>query len=250
MYFLLSCTDNTKMDKYEIRRQNLQRIVEQAGGPTAFARNYSVADADKPIDATYVSQIIMGHRRFGEKAAISMALRAGLPETYFDSIPDDQQTLPPKAAIRQERQAGFVRLQHLSPRPSMGMGSDLSEQIQVVQHLEVYEQWLREAVGSTDPKKIKVLTAVGRSMLPAIGDKDLVFVDISKKVVDAPGIYVIDVNQRLLLKKVMIQGNGTLIIRSENTAEFPDEERYPADQINETVHICGKVMAWWSLQKG
>lgn len=144
----------------------------------------------------------------------------------------------------------FVKLEHLSPRPSMGNGTNLSEQIQVVQHLEVYEQWLQEAVGTTDPKRIKVLTAVGRSMLPTIGDKDLVFVDITKKSIDAPGIYVIDVNQRLLLKKVMIQGNGTLIIQSENTQEFPDVERYPADELNETVHICGKVMAWWSLKKG
>lgn len=145
---------------------------------------------------------------------------------------------------------GYVRLEHLSPTPQMGAGAVVEEPVHVVRHLDVLETWIREEVGSANPDRIKVLTAVGRSMVPTIQDRDLVFVDIGHRHFDAPGIYVIDIAGRLLLKKVMMQADGTVIIRSDNTAEFPDEERYPIDHATETITVCGKVMAWWTLRKG
>jgi hypothetical protein len=59
-------------------------LVDEAGGPAEFARKYSCDDADKPIDPTYVSQILNGHRSFGEKARRNMARRAGLSEDHFE----------------------------------------------------------------------------------------------------------------------------------------------------------------------
>jgi hypothetical protein len=73
------------MDRGESRVAKLKSLVEKNGGPAEFARKNSRDDADKPIDATYVSQILNGHRAFGEKAATNMARRAGLPLDYFDS---------------------------------------------------------------------------------------------------------------------------------------------------------------------
>ncbi|MDY0072963.1 MAG: S24 family peptidase [Thauera sp.] len=146
--------------------------------------------------------------------------------------------------------SGYVRLEHLSPTPQMGAGATLDEPMHIVRHLDVLEAWIREEIGSTNPARIKVLTAVGRSMAPTIQDRDLVFVDVSHRHFDAPGIFVIDIAGRLLLKKVMMQADGTVIIRSDNTAEFPDEERYPLTHASETITVCGKVLAWWTLKKG
>jgi len=61
----------------------LRKLVSDAGGPAAFSRQYSQKDADTPIDATYISQILTGHRAFGETAAKNMEKRAGLPDGYF-----------------------------------------------------------------------------------------------------------------------------------------------------------------------
>lgn len=245
---MLSHTQNATMDKYDTRKEILKTLVDAAGGPAQFAKKYSRKEADKPIDETYVSQILNGHRKFGEKAARNMEKRAGLPENFFDQPPShaEKVVVPTLSNIAE----GFVRLEHLSARPSMGPGTQTDGNVQIVQHLDVLQDWLTEEIGSTDPKKIKVLTATGRSMLPTIADRDLVFVDITRRSIDSPGIYVIDVHHRLLLKKVMIQSNGTIIIRSDNTDEYPDEERYSVDEIQETIHICGKVMAWWTLKKG
>lgn len=66
--------------------EKLERLVTQAGGPAEFARKYSQDGADKPIDPTYVSQILNGHRAFGDKSRRNMAVRAGLRPDYFESI--------------------------------------------------------------------------------------------------------------------------------------------------------------------
>ena len=63
-------------------------------------------------------------------------------------------------------------------------------------------------------------------MSPTINDGDLVFVDVECRSIEAAGIYVLDVAGRLILKKAMILSSGTLIIRSDNIDEYPDEERY------------------------
>lgn len=72
------------MEISDFRRARLQELVTKAGGPAEFARQHSRADADKPIDQTYVSQLLNKHRNFGEKAARSMEKRAGLRPYYFD----------------------------------------------------------------------------------------------------------------------------------------------------------------------
>lgn len=146
--------------------------------------------------------------------------------------------------------AGYVRLEHLSPRPSMGGGVLIAEPIHVVQYLDVLEQWVREQVGSTNPERIKILTGNGNSMAPTIQDQDLVFVDVECHTIETAGIYVLDVAGRFILKKAMILSDGTLIIRSDNVKEYPDEERHDLRRAAETIVVCGKVLAWWTLRKG
>ncbi|MDD3884534.1 MAG: hypothetical protein PHW66_06315 [Gallionella sp.] len=91
------------------RVAKLRKLVGSAGGPAAFAKSYSQEDADKPIDHTYVSQILNGHRSFGEKAARNMERRAGLPDGYFD-LPDEENINPRLAHLNKllEDQPDYV----------------------------------------------------------------------------------------------------------------------------------------------
>jgi len=145
---------------------------------------------------------------------------------------------------------GYIRLEHLSPSPSMGGGAYLDEPVHVVRHLDVLEQWVRQKVGTTDPGRIKVLTGNGQSMAPTIQDQDLVFVDIAQRTIEGEGIYVIDVAGLLLLKKALILSDGTLILRSDNTADYPNEERHDLRKVADTICIAGRVLAWWTLRRG
>lgn len=72
------------MEISAFRVARLQQLVDKVGGIADFAKQYSRPDADKPIDPTYISQLLNGHRNFGEKAARNMEKRAGLAAYYFD----------------------------------------------------------------------------------------------------------------------------------------------------------------------
>lgn len=146
--------------------------------------------------------------------------------------------------------AGYVRLQHLSPKPSMGHGAVLTEPVHVVQHLDVLESWVMQKVGSTDYSRIKILTGCGQSMQPTIQDQDLVFVDTAQRFIDMPGIYVLDVCGRLLLKRALILSTGTLVLKSDNNKEFPDEEHIDLKTAGDSVNIAGRVKGWWTLKQG
>lgn len=143
---------------------------------------------------------------------------------------------------------GYVRLQHLSVRPSMGPGSHMDEAVQIVRHLDVLESWVRKKIGTVNPERIKIMTGNGHSMKPTIQDEDLVFVDMGQRTIDAQGIYVIDVYNRLLLKKALILSDGTLVLRSDNTEDYPDEERIDLRKASECINIAGKVLAWWTMK--
>lgn len=223
-----------------------------------FARDFKV-----PGGPSMISQHIKGHRPISLEAALAYAKGFGCPleeisprlaAKHSAALAALSNTVVAHQAVIEQSEsapsAGYVRLQHLSPRPTMGMGAVLDEPVRVVRHLDVLESWLMEEVGSSNYTKVKVLTAVGRSMMPTINDKDLVFVDVTHRMVDAPGIYVIDVAGRLLLKKAMIKANGTLVLRSDNAAEYPDEEVYDLSTYADEITVCGKVLAWWALRKG
>lgn len=67
-----------KNNDAEHRRQKLANLIEASGGQIVdFCRGTD-------IDASYVSQILNGHRSFGEKAARTMERKAGLPERFFE----------------------------------------------------------------------------------------------------------------------------------------------------------------------
>ena len=168
-----------------------------------------------------------------ESPAITSSLPLGMP-----------------ASRRSGTQPGYVRLQHLSPKPSMGHGGTLSEPVHVVQHLDVLESWVLQKVGSADYQRIKILTGCGQSMQPTIQDQDLVFVDTAQRFIDMPGIYVLDVCGRLLLKRALILSTGTLVLKSDNSTEFPDEEHIDLKTVGDSVNIAGRVKGWWTLKQG
>lgn len=152
-------------------------------------------------------------------------------------------------ATNDEPAEGYIRLEHMEPQPSMGGGANVETAVRIVRHLDVLEQWVRQKVGSTNPERIKVMTGHGRSMSPTIHDQDLVFVDSWQHEIDLPGIYIVSVYNRLLLKRALILSDGTLILRSDNIEEYPDEERHDLKKAGDTIIIAGKVMAWWTLRQ-
>lgn len=77
------------MTSQDIRVKKLRSLVEKAGGISAFTKRHI------GIDPTYISQLLNGHRSFGEKAARNMELKAGLSQGWFDADSTSNIELPP-----------------------------------------------------------------------------------------------------------------------------------------------------------
>lgn len=106
------------------------------------------------------------------------------------------------------------------------------------------ENWVRSVIGIQDTKDVIIMPCMADNMMPSIQRLDLVFIDVMHRHIDSPGIYLFDVgNNNYLLKRVMIQADGTLIIRSDNTDDFPDEERYGSLSGEPRINVCGKYIA-------
>jgi len=233
----------------EIRLKNLERLIAEIGTAEQLAELCDLS----PI---YISQIknraidakTSKPRNLGSQAARKLERGTGKPQGWMDQ---DHSTHSKEVIIEQGSgpQEGYVRLEHLPYRPSMGKGRAHDGEV-IVQHLDVLESFVKRKIGSTNPKRIKLLTGVGQSMSPTINDQDIVFVDVEQRWIDAPGIYVLDVGGLLLLKKALILSSGTLILRSDNTEEYPDEERFDLSKAADSITVCGKVLAWWTLKKG
>lgn len=73
------------MDIRDIRRQNLDKLIGNPGKRGRiidFAQNYN-------FDPTYISQILNGYKKLGEKSARKMEAAMRLPEGYFDIYPGE-----------------------------------------------------------------------------------------------------------------------------------------------------------------
>lgn len=72
------CHTRPDMKEQNIRVENLKAMIAKSGGIAVFAR------AHDGVDPTYISQLINGHRNFGERAARKMEERIGLERGALD----------------------------------------------------------------------------------------------------------------------------------------------------------------------
>ncbi|MBB3807948.1 XRE family transcriptional regulator [Pseudochelatococcus contaminans] len=98
------------------------------------------------------------------------------------------------------------------------------------------ESWLK-GIG-TDPRQAYLLSFGGDSMEPTIRDGDLLLVDRSVEQVIDHGIYVLLVGGRLLVKRVQLRHDGSLVLRNDNPAY--EVETVSADEASRLV-IEGRV---------
>lgn len=113
-----------------------------------------------------------------------------------------------------------------------GIGNDTAHSSAIAMR----ESWLR-GIG-TDPRQAYLLAFGGDSMEPTIRDGDLLLIDRSVEQVIDHGIYVLLVGGRLLVKRVQLRHDGSLVLRNDNPAY--EVETVSADEASRLV-IEGRV---------
>lgn len=134
---------------------------------------------------------------------------------------------------------GYVHLPHYSVEASAGHGS-LIEAENIDQHLAFRESWVQRL--GLKSENLIAIYARGDSMEPTVFSGDTLVIDKSMNTVTSDGgIYVINYDGELFVKRVQKQLNGTVAITSDNK-NYGDIVIASAD-LN-TLKIIGRVI--WS----
>lgn len=105
------------MDIREIRRLELKRLVSQFETTAAFARAHD-------LDPTYISQLLNGHRRMGEKAARKIEAAVGLAPFALDRASEADAVHPDEVSATGAERSGPA-FSFAQPKPSAPALSDL-----------------------------------------------------------------------------------------------------------------------------
>jgi phage repressor protein C with HTH and peptisase S24 domain len=124
-----------------------------------------------------------------------------------------------------------------SAKPSAGTGS-MVESEQIVDYMAFKRDWLSRVLGITH-NDIVLVEVRGDSMADTLFDGDLVLIDMRQNTLDVSAVFVIRVNDALLVKRVQHNFDGSVTIKSDNSRYDPVTRS--GKQLRD-LHIVGRVV--------
>lgn len=132
----------------------------------------------------------------------------------------------------------YVALPRYNIAASAGGGA-LAEHAQVVEYIAFDVDFVRNRL-RRDPKHLVLIEARGDSMEPTIRDGDILTVDVTPgQPLHNAQLYILRVNDNLLVKRLEQRVDGAVIVHSDNTRYSP--ETIPRAQLA-TLNIVGEVL--------
>lgn len=205
------------------------------------------------LDASYLSQLLNGHRKLGEKAALNLELKIGLiaGTLTFPPLEEPVLTAPDNVVQMPKRSAkdkNFVLLPYLDIAASMGHGKVApGMHIEVIRDMTVHLDWLRmQGLTFSKIDNLAIITGEGDSMSGTFADGDALLVDRGITEVKTDAIYVFTLDGDLYIKRLQRLTGGVLRMISDNPV-------YPPITIDESMidrmHIQARVLLAWNTKK-
>ncbi|MEP3226363.1 MAG: S24 family peptidase [Parasphingorhabdus sp.] len=207
-------------------RTNLERLIRDNGD------DFSSVSRMLGKNPAYIQQFIKRGtpRKLDEQDRRKLAEFYGVEERFLGpSLPAFESSRGPIA------DTDMVRIKRLQLGASAGPGTwaeDSSEQ----ENMAFGNQWLKKL--GRDPAQLSLISVDGDSMDPTLCDGDDIMVDHSaaaRPLLD--GIYVLRMDDVLLVKRLALKPSGKLSIRSDNI-RYPDWHDIDLQDVN----IIGRVI--------
>jgi phage repressor protein C with HTH and peptisase S24 domain/DNA-binding XRE family transcriptional regulator len=109
----------------------------------------------------------------------------------------------------------YIQVPRYDIRASAGGGSVIHDE-SIVDHLAFKRDWLTQSMGCA-PEQVCVIQVRGDSMTPTINDADLLLLDMRQVNTRTEGVYVIQLQGSLLVKRLRFKVNGAVDVISDNT---------------------------------
>lgn len=133
----------------------------------------------------------------------------------------------------------------LSTGASMGPGAEQHDDV-VIGRITVRPEWVTKTLKPlTKIENLRFIHGYGDSMEPTFTDGDILLVDTGVHTADIDGIYVLEANDRLFIKRVTERFDGTHEITSDN----PRVKTVQALDGSQQVDILGRVVWAWNGKK-
>lgn len=205
------------------------------------------------LDASYLSQLLNGHRKLGEKAALNLELKIGLTAgTLTSPHPEGPTTKAPdnvvQLAARPVKDKNFVLIPYLDIAASMGPGKAAPYMhIEVIRDMTVHLDWLRmQGLTFSKVDNLAIISGDGDSMSGTFADGDALLVDRGITEVKTDAIYVFTLDGDLYIKRLQRLTGGQLRMISDNPI-------YPPITIDlsmiDRMHIQARVLLAWNAKK-
>lgn len=133
----------------------------------------------------------------------------------------------------------------LAQAGSMGSGTDLMHDEVVVGRLTVSPQWVARVVKPTKADNLRFIHGYGDSMEPTFADGDILLVDLGLHDPKVDGVYVLEANDRIYIKRVRQRLDGQYEISSDN----PTVKTVDVLNGDHQVKVHGKVVWAWNGKK-
>lgn len=146
-----------------------------------------------------------------------------------DLLPNELKDYTPK-------EKNVVKIDILDVSACCGNGVENITEKVIGQHMMTLPA-LREMTSSL-PENIKIIKAIGESMIPTIYPNDIIWIDISVKSPTSDGLYTLIVGSDLMIKRIQINpfdNSATIISDNPQYANFQQ-----ADYKN--IRVVGKVI--------
>ncbi|MFT0532241.1 helix-turn-helix transcriptional regulator [Castellaniella hirudinis] len=229
----------------EIRLDNLEALIQEAGTATALAQMCGLSHI-------YLSQVRRrtadaktgNPRNIGEKMARALESGTGKPKGWMDTPHDESH----RSASSQPPTTD-ITIHQYDAAGSMGHGLDLPDQPGVIQNLRVNKEWLSKNIRAySAAKNLCVVTGFGDSMQPMFNPGDPLLVDLGVTSVEFDAVYFFRVDNLGYVKRLQrIPTEDGLVIRaiSEN------KDAYGPFDITEKMdfHVIGRVLKVWRSQE-
>ncbi|TIX51864.1 S24 family peptidase [Alteraurantiacibacter aquimixticola] len=199
-------------------RQRLSELVREKGT--------SLASLSRMLgrNTTYLQQYISkgSPRKLEEDDRRKLARFFGVPETELGASQEKSY----------EAERDWVEVPRLSVEASAGPGASNAAE-QAFDSFRFSRRWLREQ--GLRPGSLSAVRVIGDSMEPLLREGDDLLVDMS----DRPfrdGIFVVRLDDSLLVKRVTSQGGGRFSLLSQNLS-YP-----PLSVQGEQIELVGRVV--------
>lgn len=156
---------------------------------------------------------------------------------------------PDNTKMIRKSKNGYIRINYLN------VCNDIEERnvenieiepLEAEQIIEIPEAWAKENIGN-NLTSIAIIKAKGDSMNPTLKNGDLLFIDTTIQFYMSDGIYVFYVDNGFSIKRLQLLFDGQYRVMNDNQSRYPSETITRGDL--DKIHICGKVVAYWTINR-